>query len=187
MKLYFNIRNRQSGKSSTLIYEYLKSSEDTFIITRDIRASHYYIEKIGLKNTLSIGQLDKLKRKEIKRLLIDEYLFFNEKQKEDLNKIINCYEEVFLFSSSNKIYNSVLLSLIKQCKEKGYNNKILKDYFGFKSSDIFEYWNNLLTHPDIKIINHRNLNNLNYLYKAKKICDKFSKEQFETEILGQYI
>lgn len=161
MNKYFFINPRYSGKTSKAIYEYLKSPEDTLYVCHNKQTAKEICKSINgiSKNFISCKEFETftLWGTYINNIIFDEYLFFSNKEKV-YNKFIQCIiykiQNLYIFSTSNILYDFDLLSQIKSLKkekvlnydsisvlEKLYTNKIISQYL-----------NNFLTDKDIKII-----------------------------------
>jgi len=200
MKIYYNLQNRQSGKSQRLIYEFLKDPENTIVLSRTEKCAKHLWKRMGMNKykirfISALSHNSKSKFKDVKRILIDEYSIYKHKVKKEIDyvrQILEMYvgEEIILFSTPNKIYNHNLILLIKQCKSYNYSynesERFLSKTFEFNRDDILEYWYDLITSPQTIIINNEALNNYeNYFHKTGR--DYLDAIKIKTELKGEYI
>mgnify|MGYP006965303323 CR=1 FL=1 len=186
MKKYITILPRQSGKTKMGIYEFLKDPDNTIYIVYNNQAKDFIIERIGFlsKNIITHNNIkNKLRSKRIKKLIFDEYMFFD--NKEEIYNIVNTLniEELYIFSSSNKLYSNDIFEYLKENKFK-YNLNHLVENYKYKSEhtrdEIYELYYNFITDSDAIMINiNHNINkNIHYI---------ISNEQYELEVLNKYL
>jgi hypothetical protein len=202
MKKTFFISGRQTGKTTNAIFEFLKNPEETLFISYDDKNISRILNNYK-NNCISQHKdiLQFIRGRRFNKIIIDEYLYFKIKNQIKLyNDIrylkINFYgiEELFIFSSPNKIINNLIFNTIKNTKNYNYdifinvltlqlsnNSKIdLLKFFLKKIITLEEYYylcNSFLTDSDINIIND-NISNPRM----------FSRNVLsESEIFGKYL
>jgi hypothetical protein len=181
MKKYLYIQNRQSGKTTLGLYEHLKNPENSlFIFLKremcDKIINQHNLSLIERKNIISINSLPTfIRSKEFNKIIVDEYFFFNLKQRKSLYSIfpnLTDNGEIYLFSTPNRIYSLSDIQRIKEMKENKENPK----------TDDEDLYYNFLTDSDV-IIYHNKFYNKN-IYKQSFLL---SNNQIETEINGNYL
>ena len=131
MKKYFFMQPRQTGKTTKAMYEYVKDPENTIFVTYkhiNIKKIH---DKVGgnIKNFVSSGEfINRTKGITLKNVILDEYMFFDNKESIYKEIIERGAENIFIHSTSNKIYNKNLFDLVKENKEIYSFNELLKKY-----------------------------------------------------------
>jgi hypothetical protein len=114
---------------------------------------------------------------------LDEYLFFE--NKEDVYKEVygSGFENIYVFSTSNKIYDKRLFNNIKRYK-KDYSYEHMVDLHksNFSRQEVYELYYNFLTDSDFKIID---------TYKHTKdrqdLIHILGEESYRTEVLNNYL
>lgn len=154
MKKYFYIQNRQSGKTTMGVYEYLKNPKDSIFIVKNNHIASYISEKYDFsfderKNIVSIPMLEKfICSKSFNKVIIDEYLFFTLKERKMIYKIFPNLEddsEIYIFSTPKKVYSINDIERVKG----------LKEYNQTPETNDEDLYYNFLTDNDVKIIHNR--------------------------------
>lgn len=191
MKNILFISNRQSGKSTIAKYEFLKNPEETIMIC--CKKQMINGELLKYKNILT--QNNEIRSFKVKRLILDEYFFFSEKNKKRLFELTTKdypFEEILIFSTPNKIYNEKLLNFVRehypindinqlhqQFIEEAYPDGISTNLESALYDEITELSYNFIANPYFKIID-------NDCFKNQKIRhNKDITRNFES--LGTYI
>jgi hypothetical protein len=185
MKIFL-IQPRQTGKTTKAVYEFLKDPDNTLFITHKIEVSKHIKDLIGFnhKNVISAKQfLNKKGVHKVKSIILDEYLFFE--NKEDVYKEVygSGFENIYVFSTSNKIYDKRLFNNIKRYK-KDYSYEHMVDLHksNFSRQEVYELYYNFLTDSDFKIID---------TYKHTKdrqdLIHILGEESYRTEVLNNYL
>jgi len=182
MEGHIHIQPRQSGKTTTIINSFLEHPENTIIIVnnydmfthikRQLMKYNNYNECVFVPNDYFY---EKMLHKEIKRILIDDYLFFDYKKKIIVKKLIYFLnlESCSIYTTPNRKYNSDDIKYIRFIKKYRIPYKIINKKW-CDNETIKELWINLLTDPTFKIHEWK---------EEERMCLK--KEEFETEILGE--
>jgi len=194
LTITFFISNRASGKSQMAMYEFLKNPDETLFIThnrnmlRDIpHLFDYYKDRFVSQSEMFIG-------KNYKRVVMDEYLMFDRKNRERLYDALPAMvQEVFIFSTPQKIYKRSDYAFIKFIKKNGIalTNKTVKDYIlDVKSEtladDLFDLYYNFITHPQANIINDQYFLNKEKYHQGKEIFGN-NFDRIATECKGQFL
>lgn len=123
MNKIFFLQPRQSGKTGKAIYEYIKDSDNSIFVTYNRKATEYiskiikYKFRLNLDNIMSAKRFIKPNIRMKKNIILDEYMFFKHK-KEIYEKLkYECYENLYIFSTSNKQYNKDIFNFIKLIKQ----------------------------------------------------------------------
>lgn len=212
VKKYFFISNRQSGKTTMALYEYLKDPENTVLVctdgsTRDSAVKRSGIEPSKCKNVISADRLS-IRGKKIKRLIFDEYLFIDYEKRLKLHASLMPLgiEEIICFSTPERLYDKNVFEFVVELKKEkrtlAFDVKFNKKFcFSdvlieitdpmIKTSDkireeMFELYHNYLTDPDTVLIHNANFFNKK-IYNLENVSyfPDISKEL--TELKGQFI
>ena len=113
----------------------------------------------------------------VKTVLIDEYLLFDIHQQEKVFEYLHCHrkiENVYIKTTSNKLYNHLDLKLAKMLYYTDSN------IYGYLKSDVLERLktlkDNLLIHPSTKVI-----------WSFDPIRAKYDPEQYSIQIEGRWL
>lgn len=163
MKKTFYIQPRQTGKTTKAVKEFLESPDENLLLVHNKHRANDLEKKYNINHKNIIGYVGEhiFHGRQINKLLIDEYLFFKDFQK--LYRIItenSFYNEIKVYSTSNKKYDKRLLNIIKKYKDifdyvtlfeicsfvfKEFNCDITIEIFN-------EHYNNFLSDSDCVII-----------------------------------
>lgn len=169
VKITALIAPRQCGKTTLAIYELSKSPEDTIFIASNTENARYAVKNLYAsgrygKNYLSSrGDINIIRGFNTKKIILDEYCFFDEKFKIALTrdyKYINSLEEILIFSTPKKIYKETDFNLVLE-------SKITNIPLVNPTEDQYELLNSLLTEPNCTII------------KNNSFLNKFNEEKIE--------
>lgn len=197
MKKRINIWNRQSGKTTTAIYEFLKNPEETLLITFNEKMCHYiYTNFLRVDNHKNIIGVNKFLSRDLylnrsKTIIIDEYLFFNPEQAIDLyQKIINTnyIENLIIFSTPIKKYNKEVFDLVKKLKpilQWQMCHKVIKQLLDIevKVEDVRELYFNFLTDEDSEINKKSNVDKRESEYLKEILGEK----NYSLDVLAEYL
>lgn len=199
MKNILYIAPRQSSKTSSLLYEFYKSPEDTAVILFNRAQIKGFKDKgHDIKNFIGMHDLAATFRGyDFKKVLVDEYFEMNTKE----NKALEEYacitgSEIIAFGTPNKQYDTELVKCITGLRKTLANTVITSSYIirsvDYKSierdfncnEDTIQYlFSSLLTKPDTRIIQ-------NTWYKTNKISGlhlHLTPEQYELEVEAKYL
>lgn len=164
MNKYFYLLPRQTGKSTMAIYEYLKDPENSLLIVHNQRMiQDFKVKTPELKNIMTPQMFLGCRGKSWKNIILDEYLFFNNKDQAFIYNEINLIEpeNLYIFTTSNKVYDRRLYDIIKEQKPN-FNKSLLLGYIlshttlkvNIKTfiNNFHELYFNFLTDPDTKLI-----------------------------------
>jgi hypothetical protein len=197
MKKRINVWNRQSGKTTTAIYEFLKNPEETLLITFNEKMCHYiYTNFLRVDNHKNIIGVNKFLSRDLylnrsKTIIIDEYLFFNPEQAIDLyQKIINTnyIENLIIFSTPIKKYNKEVFDLVKKLKpilQWQMCHKVIKQLLDIevKVEDVRELYFNFLTDEDSEINKKSNVDKRESEYLKEILGEK----NYSLDVLAEYL
>lgn len=197
MKKRINIWNRQSGKTTTAIYEFLKNPEETLLITFNEKMCHYICTnflRVGKhKNIIGINKFlnYRMPLSDCKRIILDEYLFFNTELSIDLyQKIINSkfIEELIIFSTPSKKYNKEVFDLVKKLKPiLGWQtcHKVIEQLLDIevKVEDVRELYFNFLTDEDVEINKKVNVDKR----ESERLKEILGEKNYSLEVLAEYL
>ena len=182
MSIKMYISRRTYGKTSRLIEDFLCDPDNTLLAVINGHHKQYILRdrKMGRfrDSVICYFSLDLIKgRKQKKRLLVDDYLFFGDKQKAELNRIvdeilINKDSEVIIETTADRLYDPVIVELARM---KFWDNIHIDEYLNEDTiNDIDRLKNNLVTRRNCEII------------CRKDYVDNFvSKEVTATQIRGE--
>jgi hypothetical protein len=197
MKVIFLIQPRQSGKTTKAMYEFIKDPDNTLFVTRNRLMSKEICDMVGgnMKNfTDSHFFNSRVIGINFKNIILDEYMFFL--NKDEIYKTIQAIkpDNVYIFSTSNKKYNKDLLNFVKENKSThSYQGLILKYGAGLGLSEeiekqIYELYYNFLTDEDTVLIDYNfSINPLPFKKDKKELIEYLGKEKYEIEILNSYL
>lgn len=159
MRKVFLMQPRQSGKTTKAMYEFLKDPDNTFFVTHDDDMVEYIHNRVGgnLKNFASSNQFKyKILGRRPKNIILDEYMFFE--NRDEIYKKIHVIkpENVYIFSTSDKLYDKKIFDFVKENKRTTSYQDLLQKY-GDKLTDyiekqIYDLYYNFLTDDDTILI-----------------------------------
>jgi hypothetical protein len=167
MEKIIYIQPRQTGKTTMGMFEYLKSPDSTLIITLNNSTVDHLIRSIrpilsGRLNMnittehqfLMVGDAKKY-RHTIKTIILDEYMFF--KNKEKMYNTINELnpERLLIYSTSDKTYSKKIIDLIKHSKANDL--EVINT-----TKEFHELYYNFITDPDSVIHDDMSRSNIKY-------------------------
>lgn len=167
------------------IFEYLKAPDSTLIITHNSSMADHLIRSMrpmisGRFNMnittehqfLILGNAKKYKHT-VKTIILDEYMFFKNKQKiyETIHELNP--ERVLIYSTSDKQYSKKVIDLIKHSKSN--NLEIINP-----TKEVGELYYNFITDPDSII--HDDMSRSNIKYK-----DMLQPGRYEIEFENKYL
>ena len=198
MNIYFNISPRQSGKTDKAIYEYLKDKDNTIFVTHNMHMVQHLLDLTGepRRNFVSTNSFElRIIGKRPKNIILDEYLFYKNK-----DKIYNlCHmvapENIYVFTSANKTYSRVLFELVKDNKQYMSFNSLLDlfnrthvcDYMNDARLELYDLYYNFITDKNVKIFDGKNQTNSMWLNRRDEIKNHISEKQFKLEYLNEWL
>jgi len=182
MNKIFSMQPRQSGKTYNAILEYKKDPQNTiYVVTCNSTMSSSLFPKCITTGSFKRFSLDK----RFKNIILDEYMFFENKE-EIYNTINNLnIENLFIYSTSDKIYSKELFDFIKNNKlNYSYNNLLLKYQSEFNTTDKLKFddlYYNFITDYDTNLIEYGICSHNQRLFNLLEI------ETYNIEILNWYL
>jgi hypothetical protein len=197
MNKRINVWNRQSGKTTTAIYEFLKNPEETLLITFNENMCHHicknFLRVDKHKNIIGVNKFlnRDLYLNRSKTIIIDEYLFFNPEQAIDLyQKIINSnyIENLIIFSTPRKKYNKEVFDLVKKLKpilQWQMCHKVIEQLLDIevKVEDVRELYFNFLTDEDSEINKKSNVDKR----ESEHLKEILGEKKYSLEVLAEYL
>jgi hypothetical protein len=216
MNKYFFIEPRQTGKTTRAVYEFLKEPETTLFVTYNMGGVKHIRELLGKQyqyrfeqNICTSEQFiqgEFLRGKRFTKVILDEYLFFNKKDKFYKHfysfPTVENVKELLIYSTSNKIYDRRLFDFVVENKKKSgwglpqilgfYINEVLNIHnapptqLKIIESELSDLYYNFLTDHNIKIVTTlrgRSLLTDTWVEHIKK----YEPDTYKTEILGKYL
>jgi hypothetical protein len=197
MNKRINVWNRQSGKTTTAIYEFLKNPEETLLITFNENMCHHicknFLRVDKHKNIIGVNKFlnRDLYLNRSKTIIIDEYLFFNPEQAIDLyQKIINTsyIENLIIFSTPRKKYNKEVFDLVKKLKpilQWQMCHKVIEQLLDIevKVEDVRELYFNFLTDEDSEINKKSNVDKR----ESEHLKEILGEKKYSLEVLAEYL
>jgi len=185
---------RQSGKTDKAIYEYLKDPDNTIFVTHNSHSAQLIRDKVSgdMKNFISSEVfVNKLIGRRAKTIILDEYMFF--KNKDIIHKEIQVIqpENVLIYSTPNKSYDKLLYYLVKEKKNRFSYQRLVEKYSQYYEltkeieKDIYDLYYNFLTDSDTKIINQSTIKLPNNTIEQLKL--QLTSEQYLIEVKGEYL
>lgn len=170
MNCDFYIMPRQSGKTTSIIEEFLKDPYNTYVMTDNQLKINGIIRRIKseypeeskkitgalFRRQFKICDSYSLRGHSVNKILLDDYLLWTEKQRELLNFNMGALTkdaQIITYTTSSTLYNKKIYLSVKKLKEKGESvfelanslNEILR-------KEALDLYNNLLTEPFTTII-----------------------------------
>lgn len=197
MKKRINVWNRQSGKTTTAIYEFLKNPEETLLITFNENMCHHICKNfLRVDKHKNIIGVNKFLNRDLylngsKTIILDEYLFFNPEQAIDLyQKIINSnyIENLIIFSTPRKKYNKEVFDLVKKLKpilQWQMCHKVIEQLLDIevKAEDVRELYFNFLTDEDSEINKKSNVDKR----ESEHLKEILGEKKYSLEVLAEYL
>jgi hypothetical protein len=151
----------------------------------------YIHDKVGgnIKNFTTSNQFhNKIIGRRHKNIILDEYMFF--KNRDEIYKEIQVIqpENVYIFSTSDKLYDKKLLDFLKENKRAtSYQDLFIK--YGDKLTEydekqIYDLYNNFLTDDDTVLIDVDFGGNMK---DRSDLINVLGKEQYGIEIVNSYL
>ncbi len=191
MKKVFLIQPRQSGKTTKAMYEFVKDPDNTIFVTHSYDMVKRIHDRVGgnIKNFTSSNQFkNKIIGRRPKNIILDEYMFF--KNRDEIYKEIQVIqpENVYIFSTSDKLYDKKLFDFVKENKRRTSYQDLLKKY-GDKLTDyiekqIYDLYYNFLTDDDTILIDFDFSGNMK---DRSELIGILGKEQYGIEIINSYL
>lgn len=193
MAKIFLMQPRQSGKTTKAMWEYIKDPENTVFVAHNQESAKWINERLnGIHpdNFMSAKSFpNKMLIRRPKNIIMDEYMFFP--NKEEIYKTTSSIqpENLYIFSTSDKQYNKEIFDLVKKFKKVLTCDDVLKLYKGEPTKgiekEIRNLYYNFITDKDTKLID------INYNQKSlQKEADYLSilgQKQYEIEMLNIYL
>lgn len=195
MRTIFLMQPRQSGKTTKAMYEYLKDPDNTIFVSHNYDMAKYVRSIVGgdMKNFASENTfLDKICGRNPKNIILDEYMFFKNKKLiwEHINTIRP--ENVYIYSTSDKIYSKKLFDFVKQSKRYSYYSALVRRYEEVYGEPITEEIQQQLDDLYYNFLTDYNTTLIDFdINKPKKdysdLKNIISKENFDLEINNIYL
>jgi hypothetical protein len=203
MKLFY-IQPRQVGKTTFATYEFLKNYEESLFILHSMDMVNHIKNNVkNFDNIISQNQFtNKIRNKKYKNIIIDEYLFFSEKNKKEIYEGVEKMdlENVIIYSTANKVYNSLLVDYISLEKnnysvenliekfKKEYNMyyKLLNESFDIEK-EFNDLYYNFLTDDNYNIITDDISLNASNKIKTRELRNFISKKEYELEVMNKFL
>ena len=191
MRKVFLMQPRQSGKTTKAMYEFVKDPDNTIFVTHSYDMAKHIHDRVGgnIKNFISSNQFkNKIISKRPKNIILDEYMFF--RNRDEIYKEIQVInpENVYIFSTSDKLYDKKLFDFVKENKRTTSYQDLLKKY-GDKLTDyiekqIYDLYYNFLTCDDTILIDFDFSGNVK---DRSELISILGKEQYGIEIINSYL
>jgi hypothetical protein len=193
MRTIFLMQPRQSGKTTKAIYEFSKDPDNTVFVTYNELCKKDVVDRFG--NTInrnnvitSTAIINKLCSRRPKNIILDEYMLF--KNRDEIYETIKVIQpdNVYIFSTSDKVYSKTLFEFVKNNKRTlSYNqlliiyNGILTDYI---EKEIYDLYYNFLTDSDTILIDGRQGGVID---NRSNLISIIGKERYNVEINNVYL
>lgn len=207
MNKIFHISNRNSGKTSLAVYEFLKDPENSLLINSS-EQSYESIKKTGILDEKYLENFI-LKTPDInsvnyKRIIFDDYLFLTVDLREYYSKKFDNekIKEIICFSTPKILYSKKMYNFVKEIKIES-KNLDLKDWLdknellleindpSIKTKyevkrELYDLYFNYLTDPDTVIIKHDFFNNKKLL-KLENVSYYPDLYREYTDLKGEFL
>ena len=191
------IEPRNIGKTLKVIslYNFYKNKGGCLIFIPKLKMidiyKHHNIDKKHI-----VTKQDDIVSKKAKTLLVDEYFFLSDKQKEVINDNMFLFDNIMIYGTPDKFYPKDLVSLFRKNKKHLTTEGIIYEYLKLYPY-IYKYKNQLIEHiktikddlitnPDFQIINTVISLQLNEGLK-NSYNDIYSNNSHELNMLGHYL
>ena len=212
MVKYFFISNRQSGKTTKAIYEFLKDPENTIFICPNGECRKEVVKMTKLPtskclNIISASDDNAGRGKRYKRAIYDEYLFLDYETRYKIHcSLLNTgVEEILCFSTAERLYDRSTFDFVAELKRDqrilAFESSIDRVCFNdvlvemtdvlIRTSEkmkeeIYDLYHNYLTDPDTTII-HNSMFFNKKLYNLENVSYFPDDYKELTELKGQFI
>ena len=191
MKKVFLMQPRQSGKTTKAMYEFVKDPDNTIFVTHSYDKVKHIHDRVGgnIKNFTSSNQFkNKIIGRRPKNIILDEYMFF--KNRDEIYKEIQVIkpENVYIFSTSDKLYDKKLFDFVKENKRTTSYQDLLKKYedklTDYIEKQIYDLYYNFLTDDDTTLIDFDFSGNMK---DRSELIGILGKEQYGIQIINSYL
>lgn len=207
----FFVGNRQSGKTTKAVYEFMKNPEETILVCPNSQSRKELLQRLGSaefeKNIIPNDPSETFFRgRKAKRMVYDEYLMMDYETRNYFHKmtIPIGVEEIFCFATPQELYDKNLFDFVVNMKKEKRNlfldnqydlciNELVLEMTDptirtpdYIEAEILELFHNYLTDPDTKIIHHQYLMNekIGNLQNISYFPDEYKEL---TELKGAFI
>ena len=159
MRKEFLMQPMRSGKTTKAMYEFVKDPDNTIFVTHNYEMVKYVHNRVGgnLKNITSSNHFKyKIVGRRLKNIILDDYMFF--KNRDEIYKEIQVIQpdNVYIFSTSDKLYDKKIFDFVKENKRTTSYQDLLQKY-GDKlteciEKEIYSLYYNFLTDDDTILI-----------------------------------
>lgn len=191
MRKVFLMQPRQSGKTTKAMYEFAKDPDNTIFVTHSYEMIKHIHNRVGgdIKNFTTSNQfIKKIIGRRPKNIILDEYMFFKNRD-EVYNQIqVIRPENVYIFSTSDKLYDKKLFDFVKENKRTTSYQNLLQKY-GDKLTEyiekqIYDLYYNFLTDDDTILIDVDFCGNMK---DRSDLIGILGKEQYGIQIINSYL
>ncbi len=128
MKVTFYLLPRASGKTTMAIAEYIKDKENSLFVclSSHLTKSIFTKDEYSPKTIISATNFENsIVGKRPKNIILDEYLLFKNKDKiyKLIKEVLNP-KNVFIYSTSNKIYSKLYFEFVKNNKHLSFDEVV---------------------------------------------------------------
>lgn len=191
MRKVFLMQPRQSGKTTKAMYEFVKDPDNTIFVTHNYDMVKHIHDRVGgnIKNFTSSSQFsNKIIGIRPKNIILDEYMFF--KNRDEIYKEIQVIqpENLYIFSTSDKLYDKKLFDFVKENKRTISYHGLLEKYRDkltqYIEKQIYDLYYNFLTDDDTILIDVDFGGNMK---DRSDLIGILGKEQYGIEIINSYL
>jgi hypothetical protein len=202
MKKYFFLQPRQSGKTSCAIYEFSKDPNNTLFVTCNFHQVWNICNKLNYSKSHFISSENLKNGYNLKNIILDEYMFFKNKKEvcEYITYHTSFIENLYIFSTSNRIYDELLFNFVKDGKKNNSLNindiNTIWDNYGDKDTfltiekfqnELVDLYYNFLTDPDVILIDRPLKPENNITQTEDELRNQLGEYHFNLEIKNQYL
>ena len=163
----------------------MKSPDDTLFVTHNYDILRDIAKRFSLEGRSFIGSTD-IRRKigNPKNIVLDEYLFFENKKEVYETIKVSGVENLYIFTSTDKAYNDELFNIVRDGKQTHSCDELIEKYAKndiYKSQQIIDLYYNFIT-DNITLVdidfNPKSIEDRSHL------IDLMGKDNYDMEILN---
>ena len=192
------ITPRQVGKTTKIIYEYMKNPTESIVIVHSNSMKQHIVKMLDAANFKMNRKPENIfsqhanieqlvwycEKHKVKKIFIDEYMCFSYKNMVKIIELMHHMSdtEIVAFSTSDKLYDKGLFDRIKYYKKYNHCKSLFFNFNNQKDSD--KLYVSMITDPDTMVI-PTNFGKKELVCPAK--YEHMNDEQFQTDIMGKFL
>lgn len=195
MKTLFLMQRSRSNKTTKALYEFSKDPENTLFVSNHPKIQNIFLEEFQ-RNFITAQNFEvHLLGRDFKNFILDDFMYF--KNRDIVYNLIRsiCPENVYIFSTSDKIYSKEVFDFVKGVKKIMGYNEISESYLRnqkfnekeqleFIKKQIYDLYYNFITDEDTTIID----NDFSIDYKNDAhLLYELGEEQYKIQVQNIYL